>query len=74
MKTNTQKSLLKAIEIVGGQTRLAEFCHVSQPTVFGWIKYGRVPAQRVIQIEKIVEGKVTRHELRPDLYPLETPS
>jgi len=29
---------------------------------------GRVPAERVLQIEKATG--VSRHELRPDLYPL----
>lgn len=33
-----------------------------------------VPAERVIQVEQAVEGQVTRHELRPDIYPREPSS
>ncbi len=38
--------------------------------VVHWRNRG-VPAERVLEIEAATEGKVTRHELRPDLYPLE---
>jgi len=31
-----------------------------------------LPAKRVIAIERATGGKVTRYELRPDLYPLES--
>lgn len=31
----------------------------------------RVPAERVLQIERATEGAVTRYEMRPDLYPIE---
>jgi DNA-binding transcriptional regulator YdaS (Cro superfamily) len=36
-----------------------------------WCRVGTVPAERVLQVERLVGGKVTRHELRPDLYPVE---
>lgn len=28
----------------------------------------RITAERAVQIEGVTEGKVTRHELRPDLF------
>ena len=28
----------------------------------------RITAERAVQIEHVTEGKVTRHELRPDLF------
>ncbi|MEB5150235.1 Cro/CI family transcriptional regulator, partial [Pseudomonas aeruginosa] len=31
----------------------------------------KVPAEWCLPIERATEGKITRHELRPDLYPLE---
>jgi DNA-binding transcriptional regulator YdaS (Cro superfamily) len=31
----------------------------------------KVPAERVLLIEAATGGRVSRHELRPDLYPLE---
>jgi DNA-binding transcriptional regulator YdaS (Cro superfamily) len=35
---------------------------------------GKVPAERVLSIESATDGAVTRHELRPDLYPTEQPA
>lgn len=68
MKPNT--ALNRAIEIAGGQAALAKLCGVKQQTVFCWLrKFGRVPAARVLQIEKIVNGVISRHDLRPDIYP-----
>jgi DNA-binding transcriptional regulator YdaS (Cro superfamily) len=31
----------------------------------------KIPAERVLDLERATNGKVTRHELRPDLYPRE---
>lgn len=69
---NTIKALLKAIDIVGGQAALARFCGVSQPSVNKWLHKSRyVPAERVLDIERATKGKVTRYQLRPDIYPPE---
>jgi DNA-binding transcriptional regulator YdaS (Cro superfamily) len=65
------KPLKKIIKLIGGQSALARECAVTQQTVFVWLKTGRVPATRVLQLEKISNGTVSRHELRPDIYPLE---
>lgn len=61
----------KAVLIVGGQTILAKHLNIRPQAVQQWVASGRIPARRAIAIEKIVAGAVTRHELRPDLYPLE---
>jgi len=61
-----------ALEAAGGsQSQLARICGVSQPTVWGWIHKGRqiIPAEYVLLIER--ETGVSRHDLRPDLYPRE---
>ena len=65
------RALEKAVKIAGGQSQLAKKCGVRQQTIFCWLKSGNVPAKRVIQIETIVNRIVTRHELRPDIYPYE---
>lgn len=39
----------------------------SQGTIQGWLKQGRPPAERVLDIERLTG--VPRHELRPDIYP-----
>jgi DNA-binding transcriptional regulator YdaS (Cro superfamily) len=55
-----------AARCVGGVTRLAEILGIKRPALYQWT---RVPAERVASIEEATEGKVTRHQLRPDLYP-----
>lgn len=69
-KNPINKALNKVVQLIGGQSALAKKIGVKQPTVFNWL-HTRAPAKRVIQIEKIVNGAVTRYELRPDIYPRE---
>lgn len=64
------KPLERAIEILGGQERLAEKLDVTTQAVYKW-RRSRVPAERVLAVEEAVAGAVTRHQLRPDIYPLE---
>lgn len=63
--------LQKAVEISGGQSALAAKLGIRQQTVFVWLKNNKVPAERALQVEKIVNGAVTCHQLRPDIYPRE---
>lgn len=58
----------KMIEIVGSQAELARACGVRHQAVQKWIKKGRVPAERVLAVEKATQGRVTRYELRPDVF------
>ena len=58
----------KAAEAVGGVTQLAKILNISRPAIYQW---KRVPAERVIAIESATGGRVTRHQLRPDIYPEE---
>lgn len=60
--------LLRAIEALGSSANLARSIGVTPQAVHAW---DRIPAERVLPIERATEGKVTRHELRPDLYPEE---
>ncbi|MGH9644179.1 MAG: transcriptional regulator [Terriglobales bacterium] len=58
----------KACEKVGGQTALAKKLGLrSQGSVSRWIATGLVPPRRVLAVE--AASGVSRHELRPDLYP-----
>lgn len=67
----SKSGLQLALDKAGSQSRLAEVCGVSQPTVWGWINKGnaRVPGEYVLLIEK--ELDLSRHDVRPDLYPRE---
>jgi DNA-binding transcriptional regulator YdaS (Cro superfamily) len=59
-----------AIKYFGSQKRMAQAVNVSQKTICSWLHKG-VPAERVLEIERATNGHVTRHELRPDLYPID---
>src|SRR5690349_9961542 len=59
-------ALERAIEQVGGVAALARAINVTPQAVSQW---DRVPAERALAVEKATEGRISRHELRPDLYP-----
>lgn len=64
------EAVKKAVAEVGGLTPLAEKCGVKYQAVQRWLRKG-CPAERVLNVERATNGIVTRHELRPDLYPPE---
>lgn len=64
------EALERAVELAGGQTALATSIGVKQTHVWNWLNRDkRVPAERVIAVEQATNGRVSRHELRPDIYP-----
>ncbi|KTF10373.1 transcriptional regulator [Pseudoalteromonas sp. H103] len=65
----TQPALQKAIATLGGQVKLADAIQTSQQNVSNWLRTGKVAPDKVIIIEKVTG--VSRHELRPDIYPPE---
>lgn len=60
------QALRKAVESVGGNTAMAMLLGISRPAVAQWAV---CPTLRVLQVEALTG--VSRHELRPDLYPAE---
>ena len=73
--------LLKAIELVGGQVKLAEEIRiwhaangkqvkVAQAHVWNWLNSNSLmpPAEHCRAIEEITGGAVTRYQLRPDVF------
>jgi DNA-binding transcriptional regulator YdaS (Cro superfamily) len=65
----------RAIGAAGGLSELAARMKVSPQVISNWRRRG-VPAGRVLELERATanaEGVpvVTRHDLRPDLYPVE---
>ena len=60
----------QAIQAVGSLNELSRLLGVKPQVVVNWRARG-VPAGRVLAIEQATAGRVTRHALRPDLYPLE---
>ena len=59
----------KAVDVVGGQSRLADLLGVSPSFVSQWVAGARpVPATRCGAIESATGGKVSRADLRPDVF------
>jgi DNA-binding transcriptional regulator YdaS (Cro superfamily) len=64
------EGLEAAIARAGGQKALAKLLGVGQSYVSNWKNRNkRVPAERVLEIERVTG--VPRHQLRPDLYPMD---
>ena len=66
MSRTKKRALRRAIEAVGTADRLAAALGISAQAISQWEE---VPPLRVLAVERI--SGVPRHELRPDLYPLE---
>lgn len=59
-------ALAQAIDIVGGVSAMSRAIGVTPSAVSQW---EQAPAERVIAIEAATGKQITRHQLRPDLYP-----
>lgn len=70
-KPTELQALEAALEFVeGNQSAFARLIGVSQPTVWAWLNTAkRIPAEYVLKVE--AETGVSRHDLRPDIYPQE---
>ena len=67
------EALREAVAKAGGQAATARICGVSQPAVWKWLQSGkRLPAEYVLAVEAVTG--VSRHLLRPDIYPLSLPA
>lgn len=63
-------ALEKAVELLGSQAELARKIGKKQAHIWNWLhRDRRVPADMAMKIEHATDGQVTRHDLRPDLYP-----
>lgn len=71
-KQQVRKAIREIAKIAGNQSRLAAKLGINRASVHGWLRKGRVPPLRVIPLEQISGGRVSRHRLCPELYPEET--
>ncbi len=60
-------ALRRACEVVGGQSALGRAIGKKQSTIWNWLQRG-VPAEECPAIESATSGKVTRYDLRPDVF------
>jgi DNA-binding transcriptional regulator YdaS (Cro superfamily) len=61
------QALKIAIEEAGSQTALANSIGKTQGHISKWLEREYVPAEVVLEIERATG--VSRHDLRPDIYP-----
>jgi DNA-binding transcriptional regulator YdaS (Cro superfamily) len=64
------QNLLEAIRLAGGPGKVGGAFGITREAVQQW---RRCPAERVIQLDRLIESQITRHQLRPDLYPADEP-
>lgn len=63
-------ALTQAVESLGSQSELARVCGVSPTAVWKWMKgTDGLPPKYVLRVEAATG--VSRHDLRPDIYPRE---
>ena len=63
-------ALKVAVEQMGGQSATARLLKVSQAAVWKWLDEEKMlPAEHVLTLEAATQ--VSRHDLRPDIYPRE---
>lgn len=67
-KQSSFSAVAKAVHIVGSQSELARRLGVKQGHVWAWINKTGAPAEYCLDIEKETGGKVTRYQLRPDVF------
>ncbi|MBU1605800.1 MAG: helix-turn-helix domain-containing protein [Alphaproteobacteria bacterium] len=78
METATPREILTppgalalAVDRIGGQSALGRLVEVSQASVWRWLEKGKpLPAEHVLKVEAATG--ISRHDLRPDLYPRES--
>lgn len=71
MDEKSKKALKRAVALAGGQAQLARLIGgtCKQAHIWNWLNRDtRIPAEYAVQIEEATMGRVTREELRPDLY------
>jgi DNA-binding transcriptional regulator YdaS (Cro superfamily) len=65
------QALRRAVGIAGSQSALARAAGVTQQAVSKWLSRGKaLPGPLVITVEH--KTGISRHDLRPDLYPRES--
>ena len=67
------QALQLAVDLAGGQSAMGRICKKAQPTVWKWLQSSkRLPPEHVLAVE--ADTGVSRHLLRPDIYPIDMPS
>lgn len=67
--TRTKELLKDAVKVVGSQTKLAQALGISQQGVSYIINHAStVPAEIAVGIDRLTNGKISKFDLRPDIF------
>ena len=69
MSRMDKSAIERACDAVGGQVKLADAIGVTPQAVNQWVSRQVVPVDRVREIVRAVENKVTAHDLAPSIFP-----
>lgn len=77
LEHESESALARAVRAVGSQSEFGRLIERRQSTVSEWLKKeAPLPAEYVLRVQKRLEElgvtDLTKHELRPDLYPRES--
>lgn len=64
----TKTPIQKACDILGGRVSLAAQLQVTPQAVHKWVKNNKTPILRSVQIEYLTRKRITKEELRPDIF------
>ncbi len=69
IKNKSMEALKEAIKLVGGHNKFVRQLNIYDALLGGWKKnkYGVTP-EYVVAIEYLTQGKVSRYELRVDIF------
>jgi len=69
-KSSTSSPTTRAIALGGGPSAVARALKIRRPwAVSKWERAGKVPADRVSDLVRLIDYRVTPHELLPEVYP-----
>ena len=73
LEHDSDAALARAVREAGSQSAFGRLIDKRQSVINGWLREERpLPAEFVLTIEAATG--ISRHELRPDIYPLEPPA
>ena len=71
MARKTQEKLSsarKAVSLAGGPSALSRQLGITPQAISRWRARDTVPANWVLSIEALLDGEISRHDLRPDVF------
>jgi DNA-binding transcriptional regulator YdaS (Cro superfamily) len=60
-----KKPIIEACAAVGGVVKLAKLLGITHSAILQWDK---VPPNRALDVERVTASRVTRYDMRPDIY------